>query len=60
MTQQEIADELGITKARVGQIEAAALRKLRRALVRRGVDSGVMRQAVNWWGDGERGREPLA
>lgn len=32
MTHQQIADELGITAARVGQIEEKALEKLRRAL----------------------------
>jgi hypothetical protein len=32
MNQREIGCALGISKARVGQIEAAALRKLKRAL----------------------------
>lgn len=32
MTQEEVAEELGVTRARVQQIEAAALRKLRRVV----------------------------
>jgi len=31
-TQEEVARELGISRARVGQLEQSALRKLRRAL----------------------------
>lgn len=31
-TQQEVADELGLTRARIMQIEQKALRKIRKAL----------------------------
>ena len=38
-TLEEIAEMMGLTRERVRQIEAMALRKLRRALVRRGIDA---------------------
>jgi len=37
MSQQEVADLLGITRSRLGQIENAALRKLRKAALERGL-----------------------
>lgn len=37
MSQQEVAEKLGITRARVGQIEAQAMRKLRIAADRMGI-----------------------
>jgi DNA-directed RNA polymerase sigma subunit (sigma70/sigma32) len=38
-TLEEIADMMGCTRERVRQIEAMALRKLRKALIRRGIDA---------------------
>jgi DNA-directed RNA polymerase sigma subunit (sigma70/sigma32) len=38
-TLEEIAEMMGLTRERVRQIEANALRKLRRALIRRGIDA---------------------
>jgi DNA-directed RNA polymerase sigma subunit (sigma70/sigma32) len=38
-TLEEIAEMMGLTRERVRQIEANALRKLRRALYRRGIDA---------------------
>ena len=35
MTQEEVAERLGVSRARVQQLETAALGKLRRALARK-------------------------
>jgi DNA-directed RNA polymerase sigma subunit (sigma70/sigma32) len=43
MTQAQVAAELGLSRARVGQIEAAALEKLRRHLE---LEERVERKAV--------------
>jgi hypothetical protein len=41
-TLEEIADMMGLTRERVRQIEAMALRKLRRELRRRGLDDSSL------------------
>jgi transcriptional regulator len=38
MTQQEVADAFGITRAMVGSIEASAKEKVRKAFERRGIE----------------------
>jgi len=50
-TQDEVAAALGITKARVSQLERSALAKLRRWLAARGVDR-------SWIKDREARTEP--
>lgn len=42
MTQPEIAEILGLTQMRVCQIEKRALRKLKAALKRRGIDEALI------------------
>jgi len=52
MSQYEVAEELGVSRARIMQIEAAALAKLRAALEALGVD-GPGEDPPDHWSDGE-------
>lgn len=52
-SQYAVAASLGISRARVAQIEERALSKLRARLERLGVTDGASSEAINWWGEGE-------
>ena len=47
MTQQEVADHFGVTRAAIAAIETGALRKLKRRLEKRGIK---LNDLLNWEG----------
>jgi DNA-directed RNA polymerase sigma subunit (sigma70/sigma32) len=44
-----VAEELGITRSRVGQIQADVLEKLKKALARKGITDGDLPSRESYW-----------
>lgn len=58
MTQAEVAKVLGLTGSRIGQIERAALLKLRRECKRRGIEAPADPTPLMLTAAGNRRRRP--
>jgi hypothetical protein len=57
-SQYAVAEAMDLSRARIMQIERAALAKLRRALERVGIDGPVEPRAPHWSDEGESEGEP--